>query len=366
MRAEMEKISAQIAKRSGQCDDEGRPRRHNYMTDYWCAKALVAIVAGSVLTWYYIHEEQPPIGSNRYPTAASSSVDFMHPPQPYTYKTFMDWLRSTDFSQFPNIKWQPEVAEFDLDAAANGKKFGPYLTDSQGASALKVAKGINKLLFMDDIILSGDLTAIGGPGTHLYILAKLSAASKASSQPTFLDAGCGSGYLLMAWVLATGSQSRSIGIDISSDNVASAKRHLFSHNALDVHAADQLPPGVKMQVQVGDALRPEATRLAIAPGTVDAINVGLAVKTVAELAPLSRLLREGGLMAVPICLPDAEQSKDVPAGRCDGLLQILKKSSDGSLEREPGDPDIPVRFIVAVRQQSNEAASGNKLRGSSR
>lgn len=274
------------------------------------------------------------------------------PPQPYHYDTFMAWLRRTNFSEVPGVGWPPEVAEFDLDAAAAAGKYAPYLAGSEGAAAVAAAKGINKFVFMREIIASGDITTTGAPGTHLYILRRmLGAARGGSPHPTFLDAGCGTGYLLLAWRLLAGEGSRAIGFDVSKDVVDEARRHLQSSNVLDPLVA--LHSG-STNLFVGDVFRPNSAAWGLQEGSVDAINVGVAVRAVSDLNPLARLLRQDGVLIAPICWPDAKQPADVPVGRCAGFLRVLRKgrSNDdivtgSSLVQDPRDPNIEVRFIVA-------------------
>jgi len=295
------------------------------------------------------------------------------PPKPYHYDEFMTWLKQTDFSQFKqSLKWQPEVAEFDIDAAAQGK-FGPWLTGSFADSAIAVAKSINKYSFMDDILLTGNLDIVGAPGTHLYVLRRLLEAAQGSAHPTFVDAGCGPGYLLMAWILAAGEGSRAVGIDVDQMAVASAERHLRNAGAFDTDAVS-LPRGAETQVFVGDALNPDGRALGLRPNSVDAINLGLAVEfesAMEDLSPLAQFLRTGGLMAAPVCNPAEEQPSSIPKGKCAGLFKIFVKSEDGSLQRAPLDPDIPTRFIVALKpgQTTGDAngavgsAASSALRG---
>jgi len=283
------------------------------------------------------------------------------PPSPYSYGTFMKWLRENDFKSVEGLKWPPEVAEFDIDAAARGGKFGQWMKGHDGDTAVSVAKSINKFEFLEEIMVNGDLSTIGGPGTHLYVFRRLLGAATGVKGPTFLDAGCGPGYLLMAWVLATGPGSRAVGADIDEAVIAAARRHLHSEHALDASVA-KIPDDASMEVHVGDALNPDPKTLGLDPGTVDAINVGLAVNALEDLAPLIKLLRVGGKLLAPICRPPIEQSSDVPRGKCDGFLKTFQKTDDGKVQREAQDPDIAVRFIVT--QQGGSFPVG--LRGGHR
>jgi len=281
---------------------------------------------------------------------SAAAQDLPQPPQPYHYNEFMTWLRQADRRSFANLKWRPEVAEFDIDAAAKGK-FGPYLQGPFGEEAISVTKGINKYIFLDDVMLSGQLDVVGAPGTHLYILRRLLEAAEGSSHPTFLDAGCGPGYLLMAWALGTGEGSRAVGIDVDAAVVASARRHLAATGTWDADVVRR-PQDTKLEAFVGDALHPDGPAIGLPAGSVDAINLGLAVSSetaLEDLAPLAQLLRTGGLLAAPICSPKGEQPSNLPKGKCAGLFEIFQKSDDGSLQRAPGDPDIPTKFIVALK-----------------
>jgi len=225
--------------------------------------------------------------------------------------------------------------------------------------AVSTAKAINKWTFMRGIIREGNLGIIGAPGMHLYILRRLLEAAEASAHPTFLDAGCGPGYLLMAWALAAGEGSHAVGIDIDSDVVASARRYLANPAAFDEDAV-HLPKDVKMEAHAGDALNPDIHAIGLEPGTVDAINVGLAVRSLDDLAPMARLLRVGGLLATPVCKPAAEQPSSMAEGKCAGLFKVFRKSKDGSLQRMPGDPDIPVTFVIALRPEELAASTAPK------
>jgi len=272
------------------------------------------------------------------------------PPQPYEYGSFMGWVKQTDFADVQGWEWKPDVPEFDLDAPANSGKFAPYLKQPDGQQAITAAKHINKFIFMGDIMQTGDLNHVGGPGTHLYVIQKLAVATAAKGlpKPTFLDAGCGPGYLLAAWTLICGPGSRAFGIDSDRDTVQSAQRYLANPDALDASSKGKIA-GATTMVQVDDALKPRMSSLS--PGTVDAVNVGFAVRSLSDLNVLSGFLRSGGLLLAPLCLSDADQPKDVPAGKCEGLLKVFEKSSDGALVRMTGDPDIPCRFVVAESKQ---------------
>ena len=65
-------------------------------------------------------------------------------------------------------------------------------------AAVAAAKEVNRLLFMEDVMQSGRLSSIATPGMHLYILRSLRPAATGMRRPTFIDAGCGTGFLLQA------------------------------------------------------------------------------------------------------------------------------------------------------------------------
>jgi len=309
---------------------------------FWC---LVFMGAMLIISVCLVINNSKPNGA----TFMQSSPKLPVPPQPYEYSTFMAWLEleQKDFAHVSGWKWKPDVAEFDLDAPASKGKFAKYLSQPDGQEAITAAKHINKFIFMGDSMQTGDLNHVGGPGTHLYVLQKLAVATAAKglTQPTFLDAGCGPGYLLEAWTVICGPGSRAIGIDIDKDTVQNAKRYLADPNILDASVSKEQTAGATTLVQVGDAMKPKVSSLKA--GTVDAVNVGLAVKSLSDLDTLSDFLRPDGLMLAPICLSDADQPEDVPAGKCQALLKTFKKGSDGELVRMPGDPDIPCRFVVS-------------------
>lgn len=334
------------ARRSGNCDDEGRASWDNPKM----ALGICLAVGVSVLLF---------VGSLFHGMASSSKgaelTQLPSPPSPYKYNTFMNWLRATDFSKVSGMKWRPEVEEFDIDAAASGSKFKKWLAGDDATKAISATKSINKYAFFGDIMTTGDLTTVGAPGTHLYILTKLLPAAVGVKAPSFLDAGCGVGYLLPAWVLATEGHGRAVGVEVDASTAASAESHLTKPDAYDEQAAEMLK-GAEMTVRTGDVFGSDAAKLTgLEPGTVDAINLGAAVQRLEDLAPLVDLLRIGGLLAAPICLP-SEAAKGLQS-KCSGLFEIFQKKEDGSIERQAEDPDIPVNFVMV------HTAPTAKLRG---
>eukprot|EP00931_Biecheleriopsis_adriatica_P006512 TRINITY_DN107910_c0_g1_i1.p1 TRINITY_DN107910_c0_g1~~TRINITY_DN107910_c0_g1_i1.p1 ORF type:complete len:333 (+),score=71.37 TRINITY_DN107910_c0_g1_i1:34-1032(+) len=314
----------------------------------WCRFLAVALVL--CLGAFIGFKSFVPSSSSKSPSLRSHQ-ELPRPPQPYDYESFMSWLRNTEFSEVRSWKWKPEVVEFDLDASIATGKFAPYMKGPDTVEALSAAKKVNKFLFMDDIMKTGNLNSVGAPGTHLYILKTLAVATAAKglSQPTFLDAGCGFGYLLLAWTQVCGPGSKAVGIDVDTNAVTLAKQYLASPEAL---AADATPSGIT-DVHVGDALRPDGIALGLDKGSVDAVNLGLAVHSLSDLQPLVALLREGGLLLAPMCLPESEQPKDVPKEKCEGRLRLFEKSREGALVRVPGDPEIPCRFVVSTSESSD-------------
>jgi len=265
------------------------------------------------------------------------------PPSPYTYGSFMTWIRSANFTGTPGVKWVPEPSEYDIDAAVEGK-FKAWLNSNDTADVVSVAKSINKWLFLLEMVRTGETTQMAIPSTHLYILQMLYGHARESHHPTFLDVGCGTGYLLKAWTLLAGNNSRAVGVDICASTIAAAR------NALDdpgnVDQATRLPKNVRIDVHIGDVLHPDATAWGLEPGKVDAINVGVAVESIKDLDPLIILLSRNGAMVVPLC--KEEQPHNMTKGSCDAEFTILRKAHDGvSLEPMPGDPGVGVRFIVA-------------------
>jgi hypothetical protein len=276
-------------------------------------------------------------------TAKTLTSKATQPPRPYSYAGTMNWLRQANLTSAlrGHVAWVPPVDEFDLDAARMSK-WGPWLGGEDGAAAIHAAKGVNKWLFMDDVIRDGRLASTATPGMHLYILRRLRpAVRRGSRRPTFIDAGCGTGYLLPAWVLMAGDGARAIGLELDASTAGSAREHVEHPDA--VADSYERPARTSMSVHVSDALAPDGRALGVGPGEVHAINVGLAVETVAALDGLTALLAIGGLLAVPLC--EAQQPAAMPADKCAARFRILSKLSDGSLSVEPHDPGVPVRFI---------------------
>eukprot|EP00929_Paragymnodinium_shiwhaense_P109174 TRINITY_DN75524_c0_g1_i1.p1 TRINITY_DN75524_c0_g1~~TRINITY_DN75524_c0_g1_i1.p1 ORF type:complete len:387 (+),score=68.78 TRINITY_DN75524_c0_g1_i1:41-1201(+) len=269
------------------------------------------------------------------------------PPSPYHYNTFMDWLKHEDFSSdCPDCRWKPTADEYDIEAARHSK-FGKWLQGPDAESAIEVAKHINRYVFTKEIARTGDFTVMANTPMHLYILRRLRQAADASKHPTFLDMGCGTGYLLRAWTMLAGSHSRAIGLDLDEKMVAEARKNLQDPDAVDPQFP--VPADTKATAFVGNALHPPQGLLV--DGLADAINVGVAVESISQLDVLASMLREGGKLAAPICKPPQAQPKDMAKEKCAAQFRILEKSAAGHLEIEPNDPGVEVTFIVA-RQAS--------------
>jgi SAM-dependent methyltransferase len=325
-------------------DEDDKKLRASERSAFWCKVfVFICIAVSGCLVWYGAK-------SIRIGSLLEKSGDTPVPPRPYEYDSFMAWLRQTNFADVQSWQWKPEVIEFDVEAPARKGKFAAYLKGQAAEQAISAAKHINKFLFMGDAMQTGNLNQVGAPGTHLYILKRLAVATAAQgrSQPTFLDAGCGPGYLLLAWTLICGPGSKALGVDLDKGSVERARKYLADPEKVDA-ASNQQIIGSSTDVFVGDALQPSG--LDLQKGTIDAVNVGLAVRSLADLDPLVELLRIGGLILAPICL--ADQPQDVPRGKCEGRLKTFQKTTDGNLERLHGDPEIPCRFIVSASNLSN-------------
>ncbi|KAL1514857.1 hypothetical protein AB1Y20_003942 [Prymnesium parvum] len=266
------------------------------------------------------------------------------PPLPYTYASTLEWLRTANLSEaLAGASWRPSLDEFDLDAARHGK-WGAWLRDDEPVFA--AAKAVNRWLFLEPLFYSGGRGSTAAAPMHLYILHALRPAAAASRTPTLLDAGCGVGFLLQAWLLLAGEGARAVGVDIDSRAVAAARRHLSSAHALAAGVAR--PRRTRVEVRRGDALAPPPTLLR--DGEADAVNVGLAVEGVGALRGLRRVLRVGGRLAAPLCA--AAQPADVPAGMCVARFTVMSKGEDGELYPLPSDPGVEVRFIKAMTPET--------------
>lgn len=262
-------------------------------------------------------------------------------PEPYDYANFMAWLHRTNFSSLPGMKMPPTAEWFDVDMALKGK-YAYLFANEDTAAVQSLLKTINRYSFMKEIMLSGKDSTQTALVLQLHVLQRLQAEA-ARPHAKFLDAGCGTGYLLLAWTLMAGQGSRAVGIDVDRRSVAIAKDHITSPLALNREMQDK--PRGTAEVYHGDALHPDALALGLEPGSVDAINVGVALESAADLAPLAKLLRISGLMTVPFCKPKAEQSRSVPAGMCAATLQVLRKAANGSMQAE--GPGVDVNFVKA-------------------
>lgn len=310
----------------------------------WAILAIAFAVGSTVFGIFWLKAQNSP-----------NAVTVPQPPKPYDYDGFMAWLTSheKEFAHVDAWKWKPNVAEFDTVAPAESGKFSQHLQGKGGETAVAAAKHINKFLLMGDIMRTGDIDHIGSPGMLLYILRKLAVSSAARElpQPTFLDAGCGPGFLLLAWSLICGPGSKAIGIDMDAETVQTARQYVASPDAVDVPSRGVMQ-GSTINVYKGNALQPDATELGLMQGSVDAVNLGFAVRSVSDLQTLATFLVVDGLLLAPMCIPPEEQPKDIPAGKCQSLLRMYSKDADGNLVRVPGD-EIPVRFVVASTMKTN-------------
>lgn len=324
-----------MTKKSSLSDEEGAGTDRSTLR-----KVLLAMAAAALLLLAASLRPRSAVQLN----AANADVEVKVPlvPRPYNYESFMGWIHQTNLSEVQGLKWVPDVAEYDIDTAAQGK-FKRWLVGDDADAAISVAKSLNRFLFTTELMLSGDLGSMASPGMHLYILRSLRPAAK-GVRPTFFDAGCGTGYLLRAWTLLAGEDSRAVGLDVDEAIVAAAQRHLSDPDAVDPKLG--VPPRSSADAHVGDGLRPSTKALGLSAGSVDAVNVGAAVRSMRQLSDLGRLLRLGGLLSAPLCKPYAEQPVDMPTGECAARFTIFSKSEDGSLKPLPGDPGVDVKFVV--------------------
>eukprot|EP00927_Polykrikos_kofoidii_P026658 TRINITY_DN23704_c0_g1_i1.p1 TRINITY_DN23704_c0_g1~~TRINITY_DN23704_c0_g1_i1.p1 ORF type:complete len:394 (+),score=40.48 TRINITY_DN23704_c0_g1_i1:67-1182(+) len=278
--------------------------------------------------------------------------DFPLPP-PYTYTGFSEWFRQTKFEGRRSVKWVPDFAEYDVDAALKGK-FGPWLSGEDAEAAVNVAKNINRYVFTSDMVRSGDMSTMASLGMHLYVLRRLRAAAAGRDHPTFIDAGCGTGYLLRGWTMLAGEGSRAIGFDLDGKLIESTRKHLDDPNAID--SAFHIPEDTMARAYRANALQPLPASVMedISSDLADAMNIGFAVESTQQLSELAKLLRVGGKIAVPICQPPEKQPKDITVDKCAAQFRILSKTNE-ALEVVPDDPGVEVRFIVA-RQSSQNAS----------
>jgi len=264
------------------------------------------------------------------------------PPWPYRYDTFCEWLRTTNLEEcLDDMSWVPPAEEFDLEFHSGQGKWSPLLMCEDSRAAIDAAKRVNKWLFMHEVMRTGRLVSMATPGMHLYILRALRpAAVGAQRRPTFVDAGCGTGYLLQAWVLMCGCETRAVGLELDEETATEASRTLADPEA--ICSSVSWPKGAQTEVHVCNALSPDLDKCGLREGEVDAINCGLAVEGMPVLRRLAKLLRVGGLMTVPLSLD--EQPPGVPPDMCAASFRILRKEADGSLVPLPTCAAVPVRF----------------------
>jgi SAM-dependent methyltransferase len=232
-----------------------------------------------------------------------------------------------------------DTDDVDVDRARRESKFSSWLQGPDADLAAAAAKRINRPLYL--LRLTGN-TRDGSTSTlacQLYVLTKaLASLRRKDARDTrpgaFLDAGCGGGYLLLAWCQATGG--RALGVDSDPQTLAIAERIINEDDM--VAGGGCTTPRPNIELLQGDALTLEPALTE----PLDAINVGLAVDSPTDLAPLARLLRVGGALTAPV----AQGSASGPCHqRRACFLQTLVKASDGRLVREPDDQDIPCVFF---------------------
>ena len=249
-------------------------------------------------------------------------------------------------------KWRPDSACFDLDAAS-GCWLDSGISDEDGAAAVSAAKCVNKWMFFEEIMKSGRCVSSATPQIHLLILASLRPA--ATGRATFIDAGSGTGYLLMAWLLLAGPNSRAVGLELDEKTASAARHRLTAPDA--VGNGQACPKGAQATVKVCDALSPDAKALGVEEGSVDAINVGLAVE--APPPALVRLLRVGGLMTLPLI--DAVQPADGDPDQAAATFQVLCKAADGTLGPVGGSKGCSGKVSVRFTRGILPVGSGSSL-----
>lgn len=276
-----------------------------------------------------------------------------HPPTPYVYADTIEWLKRSDLSSvLTGVSWVPSVENFDLDAVVTDGWLAAWLGGDDGAAALSAAKTINRWMFMDEVMKSGDGSTSASPGIHLLILKSLLPVTTAGA--TFIDAGCGTGYLMAAWLMMAGVNSRAIGLELDEKTARDTCRRLAAPDA--VGNGQKCPAGARITIKVVDALAPDATALGVEEGSVDAINVGLAVEE--PPAALVKLLRVGGLMTVPLI--QAAQPEGIDDDDAATCFQVLRKGADGTLGPVDGAARVSASFtrgIQAPRETRAGAAS---------
>ncbi|CAK0840183.1 unnamed protein product [Prorocentrum cordatum] len=321
---------------------------------WWSRLQWLAMLSAGLGVLYLLTRPEPALAVEGQPVKkAERSQRIPMPPVPYSYEGFWAWFNGTSFaSASAAFQERPDPKEYDLDLARHGK-FGAWMAGPDGEAAVGAAKRVNRYLFSTGILQDGDWSRMANPAMHLYILRELRPAAGTGPRPVFVDAGCGTGFLLGAWRTMVGGAA--VGIESSADTASEAQRYLSSDAAFSEPTARG-----SCKVVVGDALRPNLSHIGLAPGTVDAINVGFAVDSAEDLAPLSRLLRTGGRLTAPICKPRAEQAPGVPATACDALFRVFQKRAEleGLTEEEGASPGVPVRFVRAVLPKSGGGFEG--------
>lgn len=285
-------------------------------------------------------------------------------PLPYRYESFMKWVRGKDWSKIKNLELAPDPAEFDIDLALEHEKFGAHLKSKDAQEVARVAKSINKWPFLVESWTQGSFRAIAAPQTHLYIMSKLRPWSQKEGS-VFLDAGSGTGYLLLFWLKMAQKNANVIGIE--------QDYHMADMGFMDEVLFEQLkqqpdedfekdtprPYSVKRGDLVSSPLH--VLRNVQPDNSIDAINVGAAVQNLGQLDIYKDVLKPGGAMIAAICNPAEEQTpEDIADDRCTASLNMYKKN--GKTLEMVGE-GIPVRYVVAKVEETGPEEGEDQDRG---
>lgn len=176
----------------------------------------------------------PPVWRNE----TSASFGILESRRPPRCPKAQSW-RDFGLPVTPSLNW------FDIDAALGGK-FQCHLEERDLHSVVGVAKAINRFAFMRGIMESGDDSVQASLEMHLLTLTFLQQRLASPGGISALDIGCGTGWLLEAFALASNnSNSRISGFDL---DVEAASRALSDPDAAS--AATETPPPKVFQANV--------------------------------------------------------------------------------------------------------------------
>eukprot|EP00930_Biecheleria_cincta_P078390 TRINITY_DN65834_c0_g1_i1.p1 TRINITY_DN65834_c0_g1~~TRINITY_DN65834_c0_g1_i1.p1 ORF type:complete len:342 (-),score=58.71 TRINITY_DN65834_c0_g1_i1:14-1039(-) len=273
----------------------------------------------------------------------------------FRYNDFMRWVSENKqqiAAQSGKFEAHEIPEEFDIDKASTSKMYEGHLRPE----VVEMAKTIDKWEYTKFAWMTGDLFVLSSTPLHLFIMSKL--MDFAGKGKTFVDAGCGSGYLLLFWHKLCSNKTapesaacKAIGLEFNSDLAEDARRIARTH--------PQVPrsDGSQTEIFTEDILNLSTDALSYMQST-DVIYVSPAVWALRDLEALARVLRIDGVMLANLCTERIEGESD----KCKARFAFYRKKQSGgieSLEEDVSDgSDGIVHTAVTASKPPTSASMG--------